>query len=102
RAGETRLAEHGGRIRAAVAAVFEAAGGDRVDAAEDPVADIAPAHGVDARVDPVSGGFADAGGHLGGVDEHLRGDTADVQARAPERAGLDDRDLQVVEIGGDE
>src|SRR5699024_10810431 len=70
RAVEPSRAQMGAGIRAATAAVLQAAGRDRVDAAEDAVADVAPAHGFQTGVDAEPGGFADAGGHLGGIDEH--------------------------------
>src|SRR5699024_6940509 len=96
RAEEARLAQVGAGVRAARAAVLEAAGGDRVDPSEDAVADVAPAHALETRVDPVPGGLADGGGDLGRVDEHLRGNAAHVEAGTAEGARLDDRDLQIV------
>ena len=65
----------------------------RVDAAEHPRHDVGPAHPVDVGVHPVAGGLAHRLGHLGGVDEHLGRDAADVQAGAAEHALLADRDL---------
>ena len=65
---------------------------DRVDAAEHPRHDVGPAHLLDARVDAVTRTVPDGLGDLGGVDEHLGRDAADVEAGAAERALLADRD----------
>ena len=49
-----------------------------------------------------SGAGGDGVGDVGGVDEHLGGDAADVQAGAAEGAALDDRHLLVLEVRRDE
>jgi hypothetical protein len=73
------------------------AGRDRVDAAEDAVADLGPAGsmegGVHAQPRPVPGRL----GEVGGVDEHLGGDAADVEAGAAEGALLEEGDAPVGE-----
>src|SRR5699024_905364 len=83
-AGEPGLAQVGGGVGAAAAAVLQAAGGDRIDAAEDAVADVAPAHAFQPGVDAEPGGLTDAGGHFGRINEHLGGDAAHVQAGSAE------------------
>ena len=96
RAGEPGVTEERGGVGAVDAVVLPAAR-DRVDPAEDAVADVLPAHPVQGGVDaePPAGG--DGVGDVGGVDEHLGGDAADVEAGAAEGAALDQGDLLVLE-----
>ena len=90
-----------GRVLA-MGPVVLAAARDGVDPAEDAVADVLPAHPVQGGVDAEAGAGGDGVGDVGGVDEHLGGDAADVQAGAAEGAALDDRDLLVLEVRRDE
>ena len=62
--------------------VGPAAGGDRVDPPEDPVAQTPPVDAVDVHRHVELGGPPGAVGEVGGVDEHLRRDAPDVEARA--------------------
>ena len=100
-AGEAGAAEEDGRVLA-MGPVVLAAARDGVDPAEDAVADVLPAHAVRVASMPKPGAGGDGVGDVGGVDEHLGGDAADVQAGAAEGAALDDRDLLVLEVRRDE
>ena len=87
-----------------LAPVLLAAGRDLVDPPrEDPVAHLAPAHlrvAGEGRAEPVE--VLRRGDDVGGVGVHLGGDAADVEAGAAEGAPLEDRDVLVGQLGGDE
>ncbi len=57
---------------------------DGIDPPEDARDDVVPAHLIDVRVDAILRGAANGLGDLGGVDEHLGGDAADIQAGTTE------------------
>src|SRR5690606_17950600 len=98
-ADEPRVTVVDGDVRAVLAAVALTARSDGIDAAEDPVDDVVPPHPVDRRVDAVLRSGADRVGDLRGVDVHLRGDAAHVEAGAPEGAFFEEGDaLPVVPL----
>ena len=81
------------------AAVVLAALGDLVNAVvEDALHDGAPLHVVDLGINAEALAFAGGEGDIGGVDVHLGGDAADVQAGATETALFDDGNLLIVKV----
>ena len=79
-------------------AVRLAARRDRIDPPEDPVPDPWPVDVHPPTSRPRAARLATALGQVGGVHVHLRRDAPDVHACAPERALLDDRDVEIVEL----
>ena len=80
--------------------ILQTAFGDRVDPAKHPLHDGGPVrrlepggHSVLRRV--VVGSRL---GHICGIDQHLRGDAAAIQARPTERPAFDDRDFPAVHL----
>src|SRR5699024_8009276 len=74
-------------------AVGRTALGDGVDTvAEDALLDALPIHVIQRASQTELVGGAEGASHVRGVDEHLRGDAADVDAGATEDTLLDDGD----------
>jgi len=89
-------------IRVALGAPSPAGVGDRVDTPEDPVPDLGPVDLVQRGVHTEGSGAARPVGQVGWVDEHLRRDAADVEARAAEGTILEQCDALVGEAGVDD
>ena len=86
-----------------IASVGLPGGGDRVDPAEDPVPDVREADLLEGRVHSEPGPLAHGPGHLGDVDEHLRGDAPDVETgTAEDLTPLDDGEAPVGQVLGEE
>ena len=102
RTGEPRVPLVEGDVRAPGGAIVAARHRDGVDASEDAVAHVDPPHLVHRGVDAEVAGALDGARDIGGMHEHLRRDAADVQARATERATVDQRHVEWGEPGVEE
>jgi len=68
-----------------------------INPAEDAFLNLAPSNSLQVQINPEPVGLNRRGGKIGRVDEHLAGNTANIEAGPTKGAHLDQRDTEVIE-----